>query len=259
MKISAPRPDAGSRFADRLAACFDGVTVEPPLADCQASIDRDGALLDRVLESGRRGPSIRLWRNRDCLVVPRALTRDPAFARAAETCPLPVVSRASGGTAVIHGPHIANVSIARPVEGHALRRYYGPIVETLLPALRSLGLPVTVGPVAGAHCDGRFNLRIGRRKIGGTAAFVRTRRGQTATLAHASITVEQRHDDLSIIETFEHALGHGRLYDRDAHGSVGAALRGEEVRGEHGAGGGEGDAYWEADGAGTGETGQEWA
>lgn len=226
LKISSPILDAGPRFANLLAGCFEGVVVETALDDCQANIDRDGVMLDRLLKSGNCGPLIRIWQNRNCLVVPRSLKSDRNFVRAEANCPLPVANRISGGTAVIHGPHIVNVSIAAQITNHSMPGFYSPITDLILPALLSLGLKAVIGPVNGAHCDGRFNICIRHRKVGGTAAFVRSHGGLTATLAHASITVEPCNQDLHIIERFEHDLDRAKSYRNDAHTSICAEMWG---------------------------------
>ncbi len=220
LKISSPRLDAGSRFADRLAGCFAGIGVDRMLDDCQANIDGDGLLLDRLLAGGHQGPLVRIWQNGDCLVVPRTVQREPNFAVAAGNCILLVVHRVSGGTAVIHGSHIVNISIASWVTNHSLSGYYAPIIDMVVPALRSMGLPATIGSVAGSHCDGRFNICLSDRKIGGTAAFVRSRGKAIATLAHASIAVMHHDQDLEIIEQFEHDLGRPSAYRRASHACI---------------------------------------
>jgi octanoyl-[GcvH]:protein N-octanoyltransferase len=219
-KISSPPLDAGSRFAGMLADCFTGSKVDRTLDDCQVNIDGDALLLDRFLEAGHKDPLVRIWQNGDCLVVPRTMKREPNFSRATRNCTLPVVSRVSGGTAVIHGPHVVNISIAAWVGNHSLSGYYAPIIGMVVPALRTMGLPATVGSVPGSHCDGRFNICLPRCKVGGTAAFVRSRGKNIATLAHASISVEQQNRDLDIIEQFERDLGRPSAYSRAAHISI---------------------------------------
>lgn len=78
-----------------------------------------------------------------------------------------------------------------------------------------------MGWVPFSHCDGRFNITVAGRKIGGTASLVRRRGDTVAMLAHASIWIAgDVIGDLEAVERFERDIGYGVAYDRRAHASI---------------------------------------
>lgn len=191
--------------------------------DGAAAIDRDSVLLDKVLASGETAAPVRLWVNPRCLVVPRAASRNPAFAAAAalsDAAGWPVYLRDSGGATVVHRPGILNVSLfsTRPSDGLAIDALYGRLVALLVAGFAALGTAADVGPVPGSYCDGRFNIRVAGRKIAGTACRVRRTNLSTAIVAHAVVSVEgDPAPDVAAVSAFERLLGLPGAYRADRH------------------------------------------
>lgn len=165
----------------------------------EAGVAADFALLDAVA-AGTAPATLRLWQNRQCLVVSRRDSRLPGFSRAAELLGRkgwPVVVRGSGGTAVPHGAGILLVSMAfarTDWRAVAIDEGYEILCQFIIRAIRRLGVRAVCQPVPAAFCDGRYNLAVGPRKIAGTAQ--RWRRGHAggvtrrAVLAHALILAD---------------------------------------------------------------------
>lgn len=202
--------------------------LERPAADVQMLVDGDLALLARLMAGGRPGLRWRCWQNRHCLVVPRNWSRLPGFRDAVLDCPLPVALRASGGSAVTHGPHILNVSLcwlAMAAEGAGIRQGYDRLTGPILATLADMGVTAGLSRVAGAHCDGHCNIVHAGRKLAGTAGLIRPAGGMRGLLLHASLTLAPMDGDLTIIAGFERRLGRTADYHPDAHVSLSAALR----------------------------------
>lgn len=152
----------------------------------------------RLLQAAREGQQGALiWvAERPGLVVPRALSRRPGFARAAKTSATrgwPVHLRASGGGEVPQGPGIVNLALAGPANGQPTEVIYQNLCEAIGTALASLGIASEVAPLPGSFCDGRWNLLVRGRKIAGTAQRWQPcadPRAGWAVLAHAVILGE---------------------------------------------------------------------
>lgn len=227
---------SGSRRLSDLAALFLGgfqhqvgaVRLERPASDVQMLVDGDLALLARVMGRGRKGLQWRCWQNRHCLVVPRSWSRLPCFRDAVLDCPLPVALRASGGSAVIHGPHMLNISLAWQVgeeDGIGIREGYERLAAPMVATLAGMGVPASLARIPGAHCDGIFNLVHDGRKIAGTAGLVRPSGPMRGLLLHANLALAPMDADLDIIIGFERRLGRPAEYRADAHVSLAGALR----------------------------------
>lgn len=188
----------------------------------EADAERLAVLLNG--DAGARG--LRLWTNRQCLVTTRRIAAMPSFARAAAASAArgwPVFVRTSGGTTVAHRPGTLNVSVfdAWTDDGRDVTKSFEGFCGQLVAVLRSAGIDADLGWVPFSHCDGRFNLAVAGRKIGGTASLVRRRGTTVAMLAHASIWIEGDVTvDLQAVERFERDMGLGVVYDRRAHASI---------------------------------------
>lgn len=178
---------------------------------------------------------VRLWINSACLIVPRAMSRNAAFAMAAgrsADAGWPVHARDSGGSTVVHRPGILNVSLffEGPAEGLAVDAVYGRLTGLLVDAFASLGVAADVGAVPGSYCDGRFNIRIDGRKIAGTACRVRRTTRRAAVLAHAVISVEgDPAADVTAVAGFERSLGLPAAYRADRHCTLEQAVAGQQA------------------------------
>jgi len=204
-----------------LPARFESASGDP-----QAMIDADFLPLPEGMAA-----EFRIWSNSHCIVASRSQTVRPEFGAAramSERAGWPVVMRRSGGTAVVHRPGILNVSIRRRVPLDSPRwmsQGYDAFLAHLIQALELLAVDCDAGEVPGAYCDGRFNLRVGGRKLAGTAAHSGLREGSRICLFHAAIVLcSSIHEDIAAIEEFESALGAEQRYDPAAHVSLAQLL-----------------------------------
>ncbi|MBP7334851.1 hypothetical protein [Niveispirillum sp.] len=227
---------SGSRRLSDLACLFVAglerhvgrLRLERPAADVQMMVDGDLTLLARLMGGGRAGERWRCWQNRHCLVVPRNWSRLSGFRDAVLDCPLPVALRASGGSAVVHGPHVLNVSLAwlaLESDGAGIQQGYARLTAPLVAALADMGVSAGLSRVTGAHCDGHCNLVHEGRKLAGTAGLIRPAGPQRGLLLHASLSLGPRDGDLDIIMDFERRLGRAPDYRADAHATLAGALR----------------------------------
>lgn len=227
---------SGSRRLSDLASLFlsgfqqrvGTVRLERPAKDVQMLVDGDLALLAQVMGRGRQGLQWRCWQNRHCLVVPRSWSHLQGFRDAVLDCPLPVALRASGGSAVIHGPHILNISLAWQVgeeDGIGIREGYAQLAAPMVATLAGIGVRTSLGPVPGSHCDGAFNLVHDGRKLAGTAGLVRPAGVMRGLLLHATLALVTMDGDLDTIISFERRLGRRADYRVDTHISLAVALR----------------------------------
>ncbi len=188
----------------------------------------DEQLLDRLLSELAAGHCLRLWRQQRCLAVPRHFGRRAGFAEAAAASAeagWPVVVRLTGGTAVPQHPGVLNVSLIGPAHSPSIDAGFEAFVMLIAPALATFGLALDAGPVDGACCDGRFNLRWQGRKLAGTAAAIRSRQGRRFMLVHAALVVEaDLNADLLAVTRLEKGLGIDAGYAVEAHVTVAEAL-----------------------------------
>lgn len=188
------------------------------------------AWLDAALQGRTRAV---LWRAPQGLVAPlsyRRHARLDAVCAAFAARGWPVRLRRSGGGVVPQGPGILNLSLARPVAGPPgaqADRVYAHLCGVLARALAALHIDVRPRTVAGAFCDGRFNLAVGPRKISGTAQYWRRAGDRHAVLAHALLLVDA---DTTVLTTlandFEAALQSDRRYEATAITTVAREWRG---------------------------------
>lgn len=109
----------------------------------------------------------------------------------------PVRFRATGGTPVPQSPAVINLALAvRCRVGSSaahLEWGYHRLGDPWCDWLGGLGVgDPDLGPAPGAYCDGRFNVRIGGRKLVGTAQRWRRVRGgrDMALLVHGAMQVD---------------------------------------------------------------------
>jgi octanoyl-[GcvH]:protein N-octanoyltransferase len=189
----------------------------------QARVDGDEMLLEAMLAGELPQRVQRIWTNRPCIVATRAQSCFPGFARAA-AAGLPVAIRLSAGSAVVHHGGTLQISLIEALQAPDLEAGYRRLLDLLAAALEPLGIRARPAAIAGAYCDGRFNLCTAKQKIGGTAAFLRTRQGRSAGVFHACVTVSGNVcEDVALVSRFEQALGQPGLYRATSHSSVLAA------------------------------------
>ena len=211
------------RFIRNLRCYGPPALVDLEDGEPQARVDGDEKLVEAML-AGELPPRLqRIWTNRPCIVATRAQSRLPGFARTASSG-LPVAVRLSAGSAVVHHHGTLQISLVEHMESAAIDAGYRRLIGLLARALVPLGIRAMASPLDGAYCDGRFNLCVADRKIGGTAAFLRARKGGCVGLFHACVTISGDVDrDVALVSQFERALGRPGRYNPAAHSSVLAA------------------------------------
>ena len=193
---------------------------ELPECDGQQAVDADSKLADAMFISTERTSRLRVWRNHQALVVPRTFARQPLFFEAAKRASAPIVIRRSGGSAVMNGPHILNISsvsiIAKAVPVN-IPDAYATLGKVIVSALNDIGVNAAINEVKGSHCPGRFSIVADGRKLAGTAAFVVSKEAERAVVAHANLYLESRKSDLEEIVHFERSLEMYSDYKFEAH------------------------------------------
>lgn len=184
----------------------------------EAGLEAERQLLARV-QAGEEEWGLLLWRPSDsALVMPRRLSRLPGFTAAAIGCAAagwPIALRDTGGEPVPQSPAVLNVALAYVVptqedERARIETAYLRLCEPIRQWLRGCGLLPGLGEVAGAFCDGRFNVTLGRRKLVGTAQRWRRRSldGRLVVLVHGAILVDdQRAAMVEAVNRFYRSCG----------------------------------------------------
>jgi len=209
---------------------YPDAIIEKAQSGPQQAVDRDGALLEAMFSKQSCGTRIRLWTNTPCVVLPYNQVKDKSLDRASEAAAArgyAVALRRTGGSAVIHRPGILCISLLETTVVDQARRgnLYAPLLDIICSILKELGIESEYGNVADSYCDGKYNVRVGSRKIAGTAALVRGRNGMQGSLVHAALSVwGDLSADIAAVSAVECALGFPASYSANAHTSVLAEL-----------------------------------
>ncbi|AAZ37159.1 lipoate--protein ligase family protein [Pseudomonas savastanoi pv. phaseolicola] len=151
--------------------------------------------------SGAADHGLLFWRPTDrALVMPRRMSRLPGFVEASETLAdngWPVLLRETGGEPVPQSSATVNIALvyaqpAADVDRDRIETAYLRLCQPLLDLLVELGGQASLGEVAGAFCDGRFNVNLDGRKMVGTAQRWRQSQGGTrpVVLAHGALLLD---------------------------------------------------------------------
>ncbi|KGS12843.1 lipoate--protein ligase, partial [Pseudomonas coronafaciens] len=151
--------------------------------------------------AGEAGHGLLLWRPTDqALVIPRRMSRLPGFIEASETMTdngWPVLLRETGGEPVPQSCATVNIALvyAQPAadsDRDRIETAYLRLCQPILDLLLALGGQASLGEVAGAFCDGRFNVNLDGRKMVGTAQRWRQSQGGTrpVVLAHGALLLD---------------------------------------------------------------------
>lgn len=193
------------------------------LQEPQSGLDWESHQMQALASSARSDEQLYLWQNDSCLVVPKSYQTKTGFSDAVASCPIPVAVRRSGGMAVIHGSHTANLTLMIRQNARLavnIVDIFNALGAKLFPALTLLGVVARFEQVSGAYCGGRYDIASRGRKLAGTAAMVRRFGEQRIILAHAAINLHHCEDDLPIIAAFESALGFKADYRSDKITSI---------------------------------------
>ncbi|MCF5803279.1 MULTISPECIES: lipoyl protein ligase domain-containing protein [Pseudomonas syringae group] len=153
--------------------------------------------------AGEADHGLLLWRPTDqALVMPRRMSRLPGFIEASETLAdngWPVLLRETGGEPVPQSCATVNIALvyAQPAadsDRDRIETAYLRLCQPILDLLLALGGQASLGEVAGAFCDGRFNVNLDGRKMVGTAQRWRQSQGGTrpVVLAHGALLLDDQ-------------------------------------------------------------------
>lgn len=215
----------------RFASGLDPIDVQKAWRYISGPVVSNNAILALALEASLlqslEHPTLRIWQNAPCLVLGRFDARLPgvreatvAFAQSGVV----LLQRASGGTAVWHGPGVLNVSLFWPpgMAPHGVHQTFEVMAEGMLKGLRALGIEAGFGRIPGTYCDGPHNLVASERKLAGLAQ-VRRKRG---VLVHASLLVDLDLDAMhDRLEYFYELAGRPARFRRDGVATL-VSLRG---------------------------------
>ncbi len=142
-------------------------------ADIADGLALEQTLLDQVL-SGRVQCGYALWRSKPALVVPKSASHRRNFQAASDHCAeqgWPVVIRSTGGELTPQSEGFINLTMAiKCKKGQmSIRDSYRVICNAILGWLAGYGIQGECASIAGAFCDGDFNVVIDGRKLAGTA------------------------------------------------------------------------------------------
>jgi lipoate-protein ligase A len=162
-------------------------------------------------------PLLRLWQPLPALIVTLAEANQPNFvvaaARAADRG-VAVEVRRSGGGAVCLGYGMWVISYFYTSVQHDIDWSYRQFADALIGAIARVGITLTDERVAGAYCDGKFDLAWRGLKVSGMAQRRRWRDGESHVWVHAVLAVEQESLRYpSEVARFYADLGSSRIAD----------------------------------------------
>ncbi|WP_024674772.1 lipoate--protein ligase family protein [Pseudomonas syringae] len=182
-----------------------------------------------------------LWRPTDrALVMPRRMSRLPGFVEASETLAdngWPVLLRETGGEPVPQSHATVNIALvyAQPqadADRDRIETAYLRLCQPVLDLLVELGGQASLGEVAGAFCDGRFNVNLDGRKMVGTAQRWRQSQGGTrpVVLAHGALLLDdERVQMVAAVNRFNELCELEQRVLADSHIALHEAFPGAEV------------------------------
>ncbi|MFY0990629.1 lipoate--protein ligase family protein [Halomonas sp. C05BenzN] len=211
----------------------DSLTLRRP------SVAEGLALEEALLESICQGEgefALLAWSPQDrALVMPRRHERLAGFPEARDALRergWPIQFRSTGGTPVPQCPAVVNVALAQRCRVGSSSAHlewgYRRLGEPWCAWLEALGVKgADLGAAPGAYCDGRFNVRIGGRKLVGTAQRWRRVRGckDMAMLAHGAMQVGETPEALvAVVNAFQAAIGDPQRFAAGSHVALYQAL-----------------------------------
>ncbi|NIC05932.1 lipoate--protein ligase family protein [Billgrantia bachuensis] len=223
------------------------MTAVPPIdgnglqrLSVEAGLAAEEARLEAICQ-GESQFELLAWQPLDrALVMPRRHERNEGFPEARQVLRKlgwPILFRATGGTPVPQCASVVNVALAlRCRVGSSaahLEWGYHRLGEPWCEWLASLGVEgADLGEAPGAYCDGRFNVRIGGRKLVGTAQRWRRVRGcrDMAMLVHGAMQVSGDPAELvGVVNAFQEAIDDPQRFLAASHVALTQALPGVDI------------------------------
>ncbi|EJZ60357.1 hypothetical protein I1A_004721 [Pseudomonas fluorescens R124] len=169
------------------------------------------------------------WQPSDrALVMPRRLNRLPGFEHAcgvSAAAGWPVLLRETGGEPVPQSASTVNIALvyAPPRSEGDLNRIetgYRRLCDPICELLDELGGTSSLGEIAGAFCDGRFNVNLDGRKMVGTAQRWRQSQGgqRPVGLVHGAMLMDnERESMVAAVNRFNEACGLEQRVRAESH------------------------------------------
>lgn len=191
--------------------------------------------------AGEVDSGLLMWRPSDrALVMPRRMSRLPGFVEASETLAdsgWPVLLRESGGEPVPQSAATVNIALvyaqpAADADRDRIEMAYRRLCQPILDMLAGLGGAASLGEVAGAFCDGRFNVNLNGRKMVGTAQRWRQSQGglRPVVLVHGALLLEdERRPMVASVNRFNEICEQAQRVSADSHIALHEAFPGADV------------------------------
>jgi len=172
----------------------------------EAGLHAEQELLAAVCK-GEKDHGLLFWRPTDhALVMPRRMSRLEGFEAACAELAIagwPVLLRETGGEPVPQSPAVINIAliyVAPKSEGDhgRIENAYERLCLPLCDVLREWGGLASVGEIAGAFCDGRYNVNLNGRKLVGTAQRWRQGLGgkRPVVLVHGALLLDNQRESM---------------------------------------------------------------
>ena len=209
---------------------WDDVCEQP----AEFRVQRDDVLLDQACEPG--SPIlVRIWTSPRCLVVSRADLNLVNFWVARKQLlndGWPVVVRSSGGSAVPIDNGVLNISIIVPFTSDtrpSQHELYYLLCTPLSRIFSKFNLTSTISSVAGAICDGKYNVLVQGKKIAGSSQKWKppmNGRDTGAALVHAMIYVDMDIEKaIELTNRFYRLAGKDIRYEPELHTTLCRVLK----------------------------------
>lgn len=194
----------------------------------EAGLAAEQALLDSIC-AGERDSAVMSWQPSDrALVVPLRYQRSarfPEVCKALNQQLWPIIFRLTGGEPVPQSPQVINVAMVRRCRvgelGVDFEWAYLQMGSPWCAWLQAQGVAgADLGPVSGAYCDGRFNVRIQGRKLVGTAQRWRRIRysSDMAVLVHGAMQFDGDPSELvTVVNDFQAGIDAPIRYRAEQH------------------------------------------
>jgi lipoate-protein ligase A len=188
------------------------------LPDREADRERTAEMLARTADTGE--PAIRVWTPARVVAFGRRDARSEGYdaaREAAESRGFPTVERSVGGRAVAYTGSTVAFAHAVPVAGRGgIDARYDDATETVLAALRELGVDARPGEPPDSFCPGAHSIQCDGKLVG-----IAQRVRQDAALVSGIVVVESESEIAEVLTPVYDALG--VAFDPASVGSVAGA------------------------------------
>ena len=200
--------------------------TQPVIMTVEAGLAAEQQLLAAV-GAGEQDFGLLFWQPSDqALVMPRRLSRLPAFAAASQVSAeagWPVLLRETGGEPVPQSAATVNIALVyAPPRSESdqgrIETGYQRLCQPICDFLLELGGDASVGEIDGAFCDGRYNVNLNGRKMVGTAQRWRQSGGRPVGLIHGAMLLDNEREELiEAVNRFNQTCGLEQRVRAESH------------------------------------------